>query len=316
MVYWLTRAAGWLAGKVPRPARLAFAGGVTTLVYYLWVSKRRATIANMAQILGVKPSDLRARRLARDSWRNYGRYLSDFFNMPNTTAEAVLARMRDVSDAPGAFGRIDEALARGKGIILVSAHLGAWDLAGAMVAAHTPLSVIADSFSDPRMDDLIQGQRASFGLTIIRAEKSPLPILRALKANKTVGVVADRPLAPGEGTPVTFFGATCYVPSGVAQLALLSGATVAPGFCFYDERYSETYYGLVTEPIIPAPTGDREADAAALTQQIFSAMEAVIRRHPDQWYMFRRFWPAVEPATRAARVAETPDIARQAVEHA
>ncbi|HEY7973760.1 MAG TPA: hypothetical protein VID72_00320, partial [Ktedonobacterales bacterium] len=90
MVYWLTQLASWLAGKVPRRARLALAGPLTTLVYYAWASKRRVTIANMAQMLGVAPRDPRARRMARQSWRNYGRYLSDFFYLPNATREQVM----------------------------------------------------------------------------------------------------------------------------------------------------------------------------------------------------------------------------------
>jgi lauroyl/myristoyl acyltransferase len=312
MVYWLTQAASWLAGKVPRRLRLALAGSLTTLVYYVWVSKRRVTIANMARILGAQPNDPRARRLARASWRNYGRYISDFFYLPNATSQAVLARTRDVSGGAGAFGRIDEALARDKGLIIVTAHYGAFDVAGVIVAAHTPLAVIADTFTDPRMDELIQNQRASFGLTVIRAEKSPRPILRALKENRAVAIVADRPMAPGEGTPVTFFGARCYVPGGPAQLALLSGAAVATGFCFYDERHSETYYALLDEPIIPEPTGNREADVIALTQRIYSGLEEAIRKRPEQWYMFRPFWPENTPTSS---LASTPQPVRQVASH-
>lgn len=313
MVFWLTQAASWLAGRTPRWLRLALAGPLTTLVYYVWASKRRVTIANMAQILGTTPRDPRARQLARDSWRNYGRYLSDFFYLPNATSEAVLARMRDVSGGPGAYGRVDAALARGKGLIIVTAHFGAFDVAGIIVAAHAPLAVLADTFSDPRMDQLIQSQRARFGMTVIRAEKSPRPILRALKDNQAVAILTDRPLAPGEGTPVTFFGARCYAPSGIAQLALLSGAAVATGFCFYDERHSETYYSVLNEPIAFEPTGDREADVIALTQRIYSGLEDVIRQRPEQWYMFRPFWPPEPDGAHGTTAPQEP--ARQAAAH-
>ncbi|HEX9036510.1 MAG TPA: hypothetical protein VF808_05915 [Ktedonobacterales bacterium] len=299
MVFWLTRAATWLAGKVPRRARLALAGPLTVLVYYLWPAKRRVTIANMAQILGTSLDDARARRLARDSWRNYGRYISDFFYLPNATAAEVVARAVDISGSPDAYARIDAARARGKGLIIVTAHYGAFDVAGVYVAAHTPLAVIVDTFTDPRMDDLIQGQRKQFGLSVIRAEKNPRPILRALKDNQAVAIVADRPLPPGEGTEITFFGGRCWVPSGVAQLALLSGAAVAPGFITYDARYSDTYYAYLAEPFIPKQTGDRAADVAALTQRIYSGMEEVMRRDPAQWYMFRPFWPSASEAARA-----------------
>jgi KDO2-lipid IV(A) lauroyltransferase len=305
MVYRLTLLASWLAGITPRWLRLALAGPITTLVYYLWPTKRHVTIANMAQILDTSINDPEARRLARNSWRNYGRYLSDFFYLPNATSQQVVAWTRDVSGGLGANGMIDEALARGKGLIIFTAHFGAFDVAGVYVAAHAPLAVIADTFTDPRLDQLIQGQRAHFGLSVIRAEKSPRPILRHLKENGVVAIVGDRPMAPGEGTPITFFGKTCYVPGGVAQLALLSGAALAPGFAYYDtEDESHNFQGYMAEPIYPEPTGDREADTIALTQRMYDALEAITRQRPDQWYMFRPFWPDTPaPATNAGPLA-------------
>jgi len=291
MVYWLTQFASWVTGKVPRRARLALAGPLTTLVYYAWASKRRVTIANMAQMLGTTPADPRARRMARQSWRNYGRYLSDFFYLPNATREQVLARLSDVTPAPGAFTGLTEAMADEKGLIIATAHFGAWDIAGVMVAAHRPLYVLVDSFTDPRMDDLIQGQRAHFGLRVLRAEKSPRSILRALKENQAVAILADRPMTANDGVPITFFGRRCYVPGGVAQLALLAGAPVAVGGAFYDEAFSATYHTLLADVIYPARTGDRDADVRALTQRIFSVLEGMIAQRPDQWFMFRPFWP-------------------------
>jgi KDO2-lipid IV(A) lauroyltransferase len=299
MVYWLTQLASWLAGKVPRRARLALAGPLTTLVYYAWASKRRVTIANMAQMLGVAPHDPRARRMARRSWRNYGRYLSDFFYLPNATREQVMGRVRDATPAPGAFSLLGDAMARGKGLIIATAHYGAWDIAGVIVASRWPLAVLVDTFTDPRMDELIQGQRAHFGLRVLRAEKSPRPILRALQDNQPVAIVADRPMTAGEGTPVTFFGRQCYVPGGVAQLALLSGAPIAVGCAFYDDQFSATYYLLLEEMLYPERTGDRQADTAALTQRVYSALERVIAQHPDQWYMFRSFWPETPSDARS-----------------
>jgi KDO2-lipid IV(A) lauroyltransferase len=299
MAYWLTRFASWLAGKVPRRVRLAVAGLITTLVYYLWTSKRRVTIANMAQVLGVSTRDPRAHRLARQSWRNYGRYLSDFFYLPNATREQVLARVHDVTPEPGSLPMLAQAMEQGSGLIIATAHFGAWDIAGVVVATERPLYVVVDTFTDARMDDLIQSQRTQFGLRVLRAEKSPRPILRTLKDNQAVAIVCDRPMTAGEGIAVTFFGRRCYVPSGVAQLALLAGAPICVGGAYYDEQFSSTYYLLLEETILPERTGDRERDVAELTQRVYSALERVIAQHPDQWYMFRPFWPEEQAANTA-----------------
>ena len=96
--------------------------------------------------------------------------------------------------------------------------------------------------------------------------------------------------------PITFFGRECWVPGGIAQIALKSGAAILPGYCIYDEDYSTTYY-LGAGPIIsPESTHDRKGDVVRLTQQMFDALEVQIRARPDQWAMFRRFWPPVTAA--------------------
>ncbi len=311
MVYWLTRMASWLAGHVPRRVRMRIAGPLTVLVYYAWAAKRHVTIANMAQILGTSPADPRARRLARTSWRNYGRYISDFFYLPNATPKEILARAHDSTPAPGAFGLVDEARSAGKGVIIVSAHFGAWDVAGIIVGTHVPLHILVETFADPRMDRLVQEQRRGLGMEVIRMEKTPRQILRVLQQNGVVAVAVDRPLSPGEGVPITFFGRRCYVPGGIAQLALKSGAAILPGCCWYDENFSSTYY-IGSGPLLyPEPTGDRRADIIALTQRIFDALEVYIRQRPDQWAMFRAFWPEgeateAEPRTNAAPAGSMP----------
>ncbi len=303
MIYYLTRGASWLAGRVPRPLRLALAGPLTLLVYYGWGTKRRHTIANMAHVLGTTPNDPRARRLARDSWRNYGRYVSDFFYLPNARPAEILARITDTTPPPGTDGLIEQALARGKGLLLVTMHFGAWDVAGVYIASRFPLDLLVESFADPRMDRLVQEQRAAFGQGILRIEKTPRRVLRALKENRAVAVAGDRPVPPEDGVPVTFFGQTCYVPGGIAQIALLSGAAILPGICRYDDQYSTTYSLHAGPLIVPDTTADRKTETVALMQRMFTGLEGSIRAYPAQWAMFRRFWPEAE-ATGQAEHAE------------
>jgi lauroyl/myristoyl acyltransferase len=306
MVYYLMRLASWLAGKVPRPVRLAVAGPVAELIYFGWIAKRRATIANMAQVLGTSPRDPRAVRLARRSWRNFGRYISDFLYLPNTTKEAIVFRIRDTNPPPGSLALVDEARAPGKGAIVVSSHFGAYDVAAIAVASHCPLHVIVESLQDPRMDQMWQEQRRALGMEVLNIERTPRQLLRVLQQNGVVAVAVDRPLPPGEGVPVMFFGRRCWVPGGIAQIALKAGAAVLPGFCVYDEDYSSTYYLGAGPVIFPAPSGDRKADTVALMQRIFDALEAQIRDRPDQWAMFRRFWPEHDAVPETAPIpAET-----------
>jgi lauroyl/myristoyl acyltransferase len=308
MIYWMTRLLEWLAGRVPRRPRLWIGGALAELVYLAWPSKRHITVANMAQVAGVPVSDPRARWLARRSWRNYGRYVADFFWLPNSTAAAVLDRVRDTTPAPGWRSVIDRARAGGRGLLVPTAHFGSWDVAGVILASHAPMHALAETFADPRMNELVQRQRAALGMTIIPIERTPRRILRVLQEGGVVATPVDRPLAAGEGVPITFFGRRCHVPGGIAQLALKTGAAIMPGFAWYDEEYSPAFHIFVAEPIAPAPTGDRRADAIALTQRIYDAIERVIAEHPTQWYMFRPFWPAT-PEDGAPDPAATSDIA-------
>ncbi|MGO8950868.1 MAG: lysophospholipid acyltransferase family protein [Ktedonobacterales bacterium] len=319
MAYYLIRFASWLAGKVPRKARLAIAGSITILVYYGWVSKRRFTIENMAQILGTSSSDPQAHRLARISWRNFGRYISDFIYIPNTTREAIVARLKDTIPPPGSYALVDKAREAGKGVILVSTHFGAYDVAAIAVANYCPVHLIVETLSDPRMDNMWQEQRRQLGIEVLRIEKTPRQILRILQENGVVGVAVDRPVSPGEGVPIQFFGRECWVPGGIAQIALKSGAAILPGYCIYDEDYSTTYYFGAGPIIWPEPTRDRKADATQLTQRMFDALEVQIRERPDQWAMFRRFWPSqahdkkivLETKDASASQADTPVASSQ-----
>lgn len=315
MVYYGLRLAAWLAARVSRRVRMAIAGAVTELIYLGWVSKRHATNANMAQILGTSPGDPRAKRLARVSWRNFGKYISDFVNIPNTTREAIVARIHDTNPPPGSFGLLDEALARGKGAIVVSAHFGPYDVAAIAVASHVqPVHVIVETIKDPKMDRMWQEQRRALGMELLRIEKGPRQMLRVLQENGVVAVALDRPLPPGQGVPITFFGRRCWVPAGMASIALKADAAVVPGYCIYDEQYSDTYYLGAGPVIVPEHTGDKRGDVARLTQRMFDALEAQIRARPDQWAMFRRFWPEHDveaPAPASAALTEGAAVASE-----
>jgi KDO2-lipid IV(A) lauroyltransferase len=313
MRYWLLRAATWLAARVPRGARIGVAGAATTLVFYLWRSKQRATVANMAQIIGAREHDPYAFRLARDSWRDHGRYISDFLAFsarPERVRDYVLAHWRDAMPAPGSLGLLDAARAEGKGVLIVTCHFGAWDIAGLITATRAPLHVVAERFDDPRIDAMVEAQRNAMGMQVLWLEKSPRQILRALQQGGMVAILVDRPMAEGEGVPVEFFARRCYVPGGVAQLALLSGAAIFPGFAYYDEKFSSTYYTKVLPHFFATRTGDREADVIATTQGIYNALETVIRPRPAQWAMFRSFWPAEPDA--ASNLTPAPGATPQA----
>ncbi|HTK10160.1 MAG TPA: lysophospholipid acyltransferase family protein [Ktedonobacteraceae bacterium] len=298
--YWFARGGSTLAGWTPRKLRHTLGGLLGTSSYLGWRAKRLVTLQNMAQVAGLPVKDPRVQYLAYASWKNYGRYAADFLNFPNLNLEYIEEHLHDLSD--GGRGWLEEvqlAQERGKGVIFATAHFGNWDIAGAIVGKRMPLSVVVESFDDPRMDELIQGQRRDKGMTVIPMESSMRRILRTLQQNQIVAIVADRPVSAEQGVPVTFCGRTTYVPGGPAALALKSGAAIVPGYVWYGEK--EGYLLRAFPPIIPREykgNEEKTAEIARLTQEMYNAQEAMVRSWPTQWYMFRAFWPQALPAQK------------------
>ena len=291
-IYFLARSGNTLSRWTPRSARHVLGASVGAASYFGWPSKRFVTRLNIAQITGRPVHDPYVKHLAYASWRNYGRYASDFISFPHIDVDSIDRNLHDLSDGDGGWlGHMQSALQAGRGALLVTAHFGNWDLAGAILARHHPVSAVAETFSDAQLNQLLQDQRRGKCIGIIRMESSLRPILRILQQNQFAAIVVDRPVAEDQGTEVTFFGRKTYVPGGPAALAFKSGAAIVPGFVWYGRR--DKFYARAFRPIFPqqGKNVERAAEISRLTQSIYDHLEAMIREWPSQWYMFRQFWP-------------------------
>ena len=295
-VYWFARGGSNLAKWTPRPLRERLGYAIGTSSYLAWRSKRLVTQLNMAQVAGKPVNDPRVQYLAYASWRNYGRYAADFMNFANMTTEDIENSALDVTECANSWlTYLEQATQAGRGVIFVSAHFGNWDMAAAILARHIAFSAIVETFTDTRLNTLIQNQRKEKGIAIIPMEGSPRRILRVLQQNQLVGLLVDRPVTPQQGTPIRFFGRTTYVPGGTAALALKSGAAILPGYVWYGPRNQMLLRAF--PPIFPQSSGDRNSDIATVTQRIYDSLEEMIRAWPTQWYMFRQFWPTESTGT-------------------
>jgi lauroyl/myristoyl acyltransferase len=292
-IYLLARSGNTVARWTPQSARHALGASFGAASYFGWPSKRSATRLNMAQITGRPAHDPHVKRLALASWRNYGRYTSDFISFPHLDVDRVERNLRDLSEGEGGWqGCMQSALQGGRGALLITAHFGNWDMAGAILARYHPVSAVAETFSDEQLNQLLQNQRREKGIGIIPMEGSARPILRLLQQNQLAAIVVDRPMAEDQGTEVTFFGRKTYVPSGPAALALKSGAAILPGFVWYGHH--NEFNARMFPPIFPqqGKGEERAKEISRLTQRMYDALEVMIREWPTQWYMFRQFWPS------------------------
>jgi len=296
-LYLVIQISAFLSRYIPRPWRYAIGTAVGDAVYWVWSSKRHTLLRNMATVLGLDSSDPRVRLVARRSMRNYCKYLIEFLDLPNMSAShSVVASMRLDGEE-----HLTEAITRGKGLIIVSGHFGAMEPGGIRLAAMTDFHAVYDTFRPAYLDDLIQRKRLEKGMKLIPVNKVR-EMLRVLHGGGTIITLLDRPMAPGKGIKVRFFGRNAYVPAGPAVLAMKTGATLLP--IFLHRLPDLTFTARILPAITWTPSGDRDTDIHVITQKVMDTLQSTIREHPDQWYMFRPMWPAdgsAAPIGAAAR---------------
>lgn len=290
MLFWAFRVASALAKAAPLRVAYAVASAFGALAFAAWRGGRTRCIANMRHVVG---DEARAHALARRSFVNYAIYLVDFLRFTAVTTAEVRRRVIFAD-----WANLDEARAE-RGIVFVTMHFGNWDLGAAALADHgVPISVVADTFGDARLNDLVLGSRRALGMEIIPAERMGPSILRALKRRDVVAMLIDVPPEDG-GVRVEFFGDMIAVHDCPARIALRAGASVIAATLPREAPGSDRVLPQLA-PVPFTPSGDTERDVHDLTQATMRALEAMVARHPDQWYIFRSLWVADRQAAARA----------------
>jgi KDO2-lipid IV(A) lauroyltransferase len=289
VVYWVARAGIPAVGRTPLPVRHAIASTATSASYLGWRSKRQVTQENFARVMNLPASDPRVKRASMAAWSNYGRTVASLICLPYLDLTDVDSRTLDLTEGMTWQESLRLALAPGRGAILTTGHFGSWDLAGALAARHVPLSAIADTIADPRLDGLLQGYRRQKGVHSIPVSHGARRGMYELNQGRALAIVVDRPVE--RGVEVTFFGQPTQVPAGSAALAVSTGAAVLPGYMWYADN--NRYYLRAFPPMFPRSVSDRaerREEIQRLTQYMISCQEEVVRSCPTQWFMFRSFW--------------------------
>jgi KDO2-lipid IV(A) lauroyltransferase len=189
----------------------------------------------------------------------------------------------------------ERALGCGRGVLVLTAHLGNWELSAfAHALLSGPMHVVVRPLDNPRIDRLVERRRRLSGNHLIGKKESARTILKALRNNEAVGILIDQNASLDNGVFVDFFGVPACATAGLAKLAAHSGAAVIPGFALWEER-ERRYVLRFYEPL--AMTGDPQRD----TQALQSKLETVIRQYPDQWLWIHRRWKTRPPGERDGR---------------
>jgi KDO2-lipid IV(A) lauroyltransferase len=276
------RAAEVVSRLTPRKLAYWISNRLACYFYHRDTAGRTAVIANLRRIhdyigRSYTPEDLD--RQARLTFGYFGKYLVDFF--------AFSAMSRTQIDRLVRLERkdcLERAWALQRGVLLVTAHFGSWEIGGAVIAGlGYPINAIVLPQKTPRLDVFFQNHRRRRGIQVIHMGNAVREIIDALRRRECVALLADRDYT-AHSKPVPFFGAPARLPRGPAWLAHRTGVPLVPGFLLRNP--DETYLVRFHPPVMPAENLSLEA----IQRRLCAAMEEEIGRHPIQWYMFQDLW--------------------------
>ena len=284
----LEYAAAWpflkMMGILPRPLARAFAIGIAQLVYLLHVRLRQVGMHNL-QIVFPEKSEAERKKILRGEFTSLGRQLAELCQFPRYTPHNI----EQVVIYDG-LENYEQAYARGKGVLFLTAHFGGWELSAFAHSLHGHrVNIVMRPMDNPYLDRLLQRYRTMYGNKVVPKDDFVRGLLAAMKAGETVGILMDTNMTPPQGVFVDFFGIKACTASGLARIALRTDAAVVPGFTIWDESLGK--YRLRFDPALTLiRTGELEADIVANTQMFTKVIEDYVRRYPDQWLWVHRRW--------------------------
>jgi Kdo2-lipid IVA lauroyltransferase/acyltransferase len=228
------------------------------------------------------------RRILDDCWRHFGRETLEGIRMQHLTAEEIAERCPMVNTE-----LLDEALARGKGMILISAHYGGWEVAGLAITSRLRnVRTVARPLDNEYLERDLLRIRAQTGAAVVDRRHAARPLFKTLSENGVVIILPDQAVQPREGVLVPFLGRPAWTTDAPAKMALRLGSTIVFAFCIPDGLRHRLEF---EEPIHIDQLSDGEKDAVALTGRINETISRRIRAHPELWLWMHDRWKGTNP---------------------
>ena len=254
-----------------------------SIAWVVQADRRRILLDNLQRIVP-DATERDRRRLARRTLRNMTTSALDLFRLPSIGAEGV----RTLVTCRGCE-HLDAAAAMGKGVIVVTGHIGPYELGGAWAAAAGyPIHAMVEDLA-PDVAAALASYRRATGMEIISMNQGLRSVFKLLAAGRIVVLVADRAVGNTRGVvEVPFLGGVRPVPTGPATFAMATGAPIVVGFITLNPGRNPRYLLEFTAPFFARGRGDDER--LRLTRQITDRLAAVVEKHPDEWYVFQPQW--------------------------
>jgi len=290
--FWLVLVVARTLGWLPRPLSRRIADGIAWGVYRGLGRLRHVGQRNLQMALPELSAEERDETL-RGVFKHLGWQLVEFCRMARYTPENTSDWIRTEG-----LNNYQAAKIRGKGVLIVTGHLGAWELSSFYhsLMGH-PMSMVIRRLDNRRLDEFVNGIRCMHGNRVLHKDDFARGLLNSMRKGETVGILMDTNMTPPQGVFVKFFGQQACTASGLARVALKTGAAVLPGFMLWEPKEGRYVLHFGKELVFQRTT-DAEADILAATQRCTQAIESWIRRYPDQWLWIHRRWktrPEGEP---------------------
>lgn len=277
------KAVSFILGHIPRPVAYGLGSQLGLLASHILKRHRKTALENLERALGESLTRAERERLVKRLFKNLGVMFFEF----NRMAWLKRAEVDKFIEFKG-LDRIEKALQKGKGVILLTAHYGNWELLHAALGHKGySLELVVRKLDSPFFEKFVRWVRTRSGINIVYKVKAMLPLVRRLNSNAVAMILADQNTVKQEGFFVDFFGVPASTNKGPALLAQKTGAPVLPVFIVRDGMRHTVE---VWEELELANTGDKERDAQENTATFTKAIEKAIRLHPDQWFWVHRRW--------------------------
>ncbi len=273
-------------GRLPLRAGYALAEVMGRLVFWLAAGRRRDVMNNLRHVMGADAPDSELRAAARKVFVNVAKYYVDLVRMPHMDIDDFYrTRLHDY----GFDEHVLPAVAAGKGVVAISVHLGNPELCvQGMLPRGVKVFALTEPLQPARLSRLVDTLRASKGHSFAPVGFAGVrQAMRTLRQGGVVALMGDRDIE-GPKALLPFFGEEAMIPTGPIEVALRTGATVIPSFCFRTERNGIDAH--LEEPLEMERTGDMETDVRTNTLRFLARAERRLREHPDQWIVLESIW--------------------------
>ncbi|MCU0416888.1 MAG: lysophospholipid acyltransferase family protein [Cytophagaceae bacterium] len=283
ILYYLVRFVIFITGKIPRRITLALYGGLGSLAYYFAGKSRDRAVAHLQMVFGKTQTEAESRKIAKRMYTNIGKNFSDIIRTFSMETSEELTSLFEVKGKE----HLDAAFAKGKGVLALTGHYGAFEFLGPYIGLNYPFIAMGTKLKDPKLDSLIVKHRSRNNVEYIYRGENTMKLLRALKQGMVVPILIDQDTKV-KSRFVEFMGIPAATPIGAVTLALKTGAAVVPMYTFLDENNKQSFNIL---PEIPMTiTGDDEVDFVVNTKKMNESLEQFIYKDPSQWVWMHERW--------------------------